>query len=309
MSFVSMMKTGALPEKPWRAEAVARLFASALICGITGGVIALVAAYWTNPANTNALYFAVAVIGALGLSAAALFLLSRPWPFETLLKSLVLTMVSFYGSFLLIGWATYLRGTHAELQSTTVRTLLGILCLHGVSFVLVHRFLREHMFRWSEAFGFKQNWAKAISAGIFVAAAMVLLTWGILAIISTVMNHFHIEAQDQLPVQMLKLAKTKLDWWILGAATVLLVPAAEEILFRGILYPAIKRAGYPRLAVWCSAAAFAIIHLDFVRFLPLMVLALALVWLYEYTGNLLACITAHALFNAANFVALYLQQK
>ena len=39
-------------------------------------------------------------------------------------------------------------------------------------------------------------------------------------------------------------------------------------------------------------------------FLPLFVLALALTWLYEKTDNLLAPITAHALFNAVNFTLL-----
>ncbi len=37
------------------------------------------------------------------------------------------------------------------------------------------------------------------------------------------------------------------------------------------------------------------------HFVPLFALALALTWLYERTDNLLAPITAHALFNAANF--------
>ena len=35
--------------------------------------------------------------------------------------------------------------------------------------------------------------------------------------------------------------------------------------------------------------------------LALFVLALALTWLYDRTDNLLVPITAHALFNAANF--------
>jgi len=309
MSFVSMMRTGELPEKPWKAEAVARLFASVIICAISGGAVALAIGYWITPSITNPFYFAIAIMGALGLSGAALFILRRPWPFETLLKNLIVTMTSFYGTILLIGWATHLRGTHAELQNTTLRTLLGILCLHGIAIVFIHRFVREHGFRWGEAFGFKHNWTQAPLMGVFVAAAMVLLTWGMLSIITKVMDLFNLHVDDQLPVQMLKLAKTKLDWWAFGIATILIVPAVEETLFRGILYPAIKHAGHPRLALWGSAAAFALIHFDFVRFLPLMALALALVWLYEHTGNLLACITTHALFNAVNFVALYLQQK
>jgi membrane protease YdiL (CAAX protease family) len=84
-----------------------------------------------------------------------------------------------------------------------------------------------------------------------------------------------------------------------------LAPAAEEMLFRGILYPAIKQAGFPRLALWGTALLFAAIHLNLVTFFPLMVLALGLTWLYERTDNLWSSIIAHALFNAMNFVILY----
>jgi hypothetical protein len=79
-------------------------------------------------------------------------------------------------------------------------------------------------------------------------------------------------------------------------------------LFRGILYPAIKQAGFPRIALWSTVLLFAAVHLNAVTFLPLAVLALILTALYERTDNLLAPITAHALFNALNFVALFLTE-
>jgi len=47
-----------------------------------------------------------------------------------------------------------------------------------------------------------------------------------------------------------------------------------------------------------------LIHLNAPTFVPLFALALALTWLYERTDNLLAPITAHALFNAANYMAV-----
>jgi len=79
-------------------------------------------------------------------------------------------------------------------------------------------------------------------------------------------------------------------------------------MFRGILYPVIKQAGYPRLAWWGTALLFALVHLNLVTFVPLLVLALLLTELYERTGNLLAPITAHLLFNALNFAALLVLQ-
>ena len=44
-------------------------------------------------------------------------------------------------------------------------------------------------------------------------------------------------------------------------------------------------------------------------FLPLAVLALLLTMLYERTDNLLAPISAHALFNALNFATLFLVEQ
>jgi membrane protease YdiL (CAAX protease family) len=53
---------------------------------------------------------------------------------------------------------------------------------------------------------------------------------------------------------------------------------------------------------------FALIHHNPPIFLSLFVLALVLTWLYEKTDNLLAPITAHALFNAANLILLHFNQ-
>ena len=87
--------------------------------------------------------------------------------------------------------------------------------------------------------------------------------------------------------------------------TVVLAPLGEELLFRGVLYPAMKRAGFPRLAWWGTSLLFATIHFNRPIFIPLLLLSLLLVWLYEYTDNFLAPLTTHALFNAANLVLFF----
>jgi membrane protease YdiL (CAAX protease family) len=50
---------------------------------------------------------------------------------------------------------------------------------------------------------------------------------------------------------------------------------------------------------------FALIHFNFAIFLPLQLLAVILVWVYERTDNLLAPIAAHATFNAVNFILIF----
>jgi hypothetical protein len=88
-----------------------------------------------------------------------------------------------------------------------------------------------------------------------------------------------------------------------------IAPVAEEFIFRGMLFPFVRQLGHPRLAWFGVSALFALIHDDRAIFVPLFVLALALTWLYEKTGNLLAPIAAHALFNAANLVLLHFERQ
>ena len=88
---------------------------------------------------------------------------------------------------------------------------------------------------------------------------------------------------------------------------VAVAPVAEEILFRGILYPAVKQLGHPRVAVIGTALLFALFHVNLLTFASLTAVALALIALYEFTDNLLAPITAHAVFNASNLIMLFWQ--
>ena len=110
-----------------------------------------------------------------------------------------------------------------------------------------------------------------------------------------------------MAVQLIDTAKS---WWArsyFAVFAVVLAPVTEEFIFRGLLYPFIKQFGWPRLAFGGVSVLFALIHFDVATFLPLLLLALVLVWLYEKTDNLLAPITVHALFNASNLAMLVLK--
>jgi len=86
---------------------------------------------------------------------------------------------------------------------------------------------------------------------------------------------------------------------------IVIAPATEEFMFRGLLYPLVKQCGSPRIAFFGVSAIFAGIHMDAASLLPLFVLALMLTWLYEKTDNLLAPIAVHSIFNTVNLVLLY----
>src|SRR5206468_705414 len=109
----------------------------------------------------------------------------------------------------------------------------------------------------------------------------------------------------QPAVLALKHTVTWLDRVAVGIVAMGLAPVAEELLFRGILYPAVKQAGFPRLALWGTSLLFAAIHVNLMTFVPLLLFALLLAQLYERTGNLLAPLAAHVMFNALNFAKFF----
>lgn len=85
--------------------------------------------------------------------------------------------------------------------------------------------------------------------------------------------------------------------WVAVLAVVVLAPIAEELFFRGVVFNAFLRERGPRLAYLGSAGLFAVIHLSIVALLPIFLLSLALAWVYDRTGSLLAPIAMHAVVN------------
>ena len=89
-------------------------------------------------------------------------------------------------------------------------------------------------------------------------------------------------------------------------SVVVMAPICEELLFRGVIYPSLRDLGHRRLAIAASSLLFAAIHGSLALMLPLTVLAVILVWLYEKTGSIVAPVLMHAAFNAVNFAMIKL---
>lgn len=303
-----------MPEKPWRAEALIRLVASVIVCCLGGGVVTMMVQYFGAPHGKTAPEFVVYAIGTLGCFAGAVVVLMRPWPFERFLRKLVILILCLYGGFFLMWLAQRLVGQKNQLEGSSVSVLIAVLAFQGMALILVHFFLRDHSISWGEAFGFGNRTGLAILLGICAGLIALPLTLSLDKVSELMLEWLGsrfpaFQPQPQETVVILQNAEGWGNRLAMAIATIAIAPVAEEILFRGILYPFIKRMGYPRLALWGTAFLFAAVHLNLVTFVPLAFLALVLIWIYEYSGNLLACIITHSLFNAANFIALYLTRN
>lgn len=100
-------------------------------------------------------------------------------------------------------------------------------------------------------------------------------------------------------VKLLKDAKDPLLLGLMSFAAVFVAPVCEEILFRGYLYGASKKFAGGAAAAVFSALVFAAAHGSLAALLPLFVVGLALVFVYEKTGSLWAPMAVHFCFNGA----------
>ena len=230
---------------------------------------------------------------------------AKPWKVEGVILLILSLMLCFCAGSLAV--AIMHHGAPGRALSVG-QMIVAALSFQGAVLILVTRFLREHGTTWTAGFGLSRDWPRAVLFGFICASLFLPVGWGLQWLSAQVMLHIpklHLKPEEQQAVQTLQMAVTWQHRLALGLITILLAPAAEEVLFRGILYPWIKQAGFPRLALWGTAFLFAAIHFNLATLLPLGVLALILALLYERMDNLLAPITAHALFNAANFAMLY----
>ena len=115
------------------------------------------------------------------------------------------------------------------------------------------------------------------------------------------LESFSLPAEAQQAVLTLRASTNLPERIVLGVTAVALAPLVEEMVFRGVLYPSLKQAGYPRLALWLTALIFAATHANLLTFLPLTLFAIVLTMLYERTGSLLAPMVTHGCFNLANY--------
>jgi membrane protease YdiL (CAAX protease family) len=103
-----------------------------------------------------------------------------------------------------------------------------------------------------------------------------------------------------------QLGVNRSEGYLIASAVVVCVfaPIAEELLFRGFLFPALRTAMPTALAATGTGVLFGLVHVigtPFALIVPLAVLGLLLCLLYLHTGSLLPCMALHSINNAIAF--------
>jgi membrane protease YdiL (CAAX protease family) len=77
------------------------------------------------------------------------------------------------------------------------------------------------------------------------------------------------------------------------------------LFFRGFVYASFRQSHGVTTAAIVSSLMFALFHQDPYTYIPIAIIGLALVYLYETTGSLWPSIMLHSLNNLLSVVVLY----
>lgn len=243
-------------------------------------------------------------------------LLEKKWQLRQVLILGALVMLSLCGGILLSAMVGQFTKPHLSADYATLVTLvIGFMSFQGTALIWVHFFLKAHGTTWGEGFGFSRgNSLGAIKAAIIALPIVLVGVFALGAVSDWGLQRLHqqlhwawLKPEPQVAVKLLQNSWPLHLIIVQGIVAIVIAPLAEEILFRGILYTTLKQSGRKGLALFLPAVFFSLIHFYPVGFLSLIFLALALVVVYERTGNLLAPILLHALFNAVNFLLIVTQ--
>lgn len=105
-------------------------------------------------------------------------------------------------------------------------------------------------------------------------------------------------ANPQASVSVLRESKDVLLVSVVAFSAVVIAPLTEEIIFRGYLYPVVKRFTDRWFAALFTGVLFGVIHFNIFGLPTLTIIGIVLVILYEKTGSLWVTIACHAAFNA-----------
>lgn len=214
-----------------------------------------------------------------------------------------LLAIIFIGAFAIFGLQRLFPGTPAEAFN------LAITQFFLIATVLVYVRLR-HPGAVARLFGPTRPTGKTIAYGIGAGfVALVVFAFGLGNLLQLIANALQTELPEvQEGFRELAAEDSAAPLLVFGAVAV--GPFAEELFYRGMLFPALRR----RLPLWpamgLSGVLFGLSHLQttlegyLLVLIIIIPLGMFLAWIYERRGSLVVPVLAHAVFNVVQIVFL-----
>lgn len=198
-------------------------------------------------------------------------------------------------------------------ESVIVHLWAGAAMLQGAGTFVILAIIGAKHFQWRQAFGnVLTSHPQAMWHGLVgYVAVFPIVVFFALVFRFLLSRYFGLPMEKQYVVSLFLAPETSaaIKATIVFFA-VALAPLAEELMFRGVLLPALCKRIPTGWAICVVGLVFASLHLNPASFAPLFVLSVSFSIAYIYSRTLVVPIVMHTLFNSHSIVAmLVLQDK
>jgi len=145
----------------------------------------------------------------------------------------------------------------------------------------------------------------------FLRGAGMVVAWFFLvklasAIYTLVAQRLGINPSEEAVRRLPEIFGRSTGGFLLAVLVVAVVaPVAEELFFRGFVYPAFRQRWGVTAAIIITSVLFALFHFSPSVFIPIFIIAVGLAYLYQVTDSLGPPIMLHALNNFLSVVVIY----
>jgi len=219
-----------------------------------------------------------------------------PWTVSDSVIALVLFLIAVNGATIIVG---------TLLRPVLPRFALVIAFIVGYFFAFLIIWYIAVKLRGADwkALGFRsfEFWR-----GLGLAAAIFVIVRIITAIYAVIAQQLGLEPAQDLVRELPRAFGRGTEGFILAVIVVAIIaPVVEELFFRGFLYTAFRKRWGIVAAAILSSVIFAFFHFNLFNFIPIVIIGIALVYLYEVTGSLGPPIMLHALNNLLSVIVIY----
>ena len=218
------------------------------------------------------------------------------WGFlDIILAYAVITIISLAATLLPFNWT---NETRLFLYSFAVQFAATI----GTVYVFV---VVRYRCSWSDLGIRPVGWKDLARYGITGGFGLIVFV----SLFGILIKYFQPNLPPQAVEEVMRAAAGSTQFLLVAASAVILAPIAEEIFYRGMLYPVCKWYLGPFWGAVAAGTIFGLAHWDFWRSIPLAIGGAILCYIYEKTGSILASMVAHGVWNAAMCVLIYLSLR
>jgi membrane protease YdiL (CAAX protease family) len=155
--------------------------------------------------------------------------------------------------------------------------------------------------KWRDLGVRKARWKDIGRYGIMGGCLLIIMV----LVMGLVIKYFQPNLAPQQIEEMLRSVTKLSDFIVIVITGVVLAPIAEELFYRGMIYPLFRKHLGPGGGALMAGLVFGLAHWDLWRAIPLAIGGAILCYIYEKSNSILVSMVAHGVWNGFMCLTIY----